>query len=296
MNYEKIRLKPNQFLSLTSLTVEEFDELLSIFFEVWEKFITKRRFNGKVRQRRYAPRGESALPTLEDKLFFILVYLKMNPIQEYHAACFDLSRDMCNKYIHILSPLLDESLAQYRANRNAETMQYQLLEGDTCLLDATERPIERPKVEQEAHYSGKKKAHTVKNLLLCSLAGFVLFVSTTVEGKQHDKKIADTQLHFSKAVNIEADLGFQGLKLEKATINLPHKKPKNGELTKIQKKENKLHASKRVAVEHIIGKIKIMRIVKEINRNKKQGYRDVVFNIAVSLYNFKHKKRNTICL
>jgi hypothetical protein len=296
MNYEKIRLKPNQFLSLTSLNVEEFDELLLIFSEVWEKFITKRRFNGKVRQRKYAPHSEPLLPTLESKLFFILVYLKMNPIQEYHAACFDMSRDMCNKFIYLLTPMLDASLSQYKASRNADAMQAQLAEGDTCLLDATERPIERPKSEQKEHYSGKKKTHTVKNLLLCSLAGFVLFVSTTVEGKQHDKKIADNQLQFSKAVSIEADLGFQGFESENATVNLPHKKPRNGELTKIQKRENKLQASKRVTVEHIIGKIKVMRIVKEINRNKKQGYRDVVFNIAAALYNFKHIKRKTIFL
>ncbi|MBK9713852.1 MAG: hypothetical protein IPO81_21515 [Kouleothrix sp.] len=59
--------------------------------------------------------------------------------------------------------------------------------------DGTERPITRPKDpdEQSAWYSGKKKRHTVKNVLLGAATGTVPFLSDTYEGGRHDKPIAD---------------------------------------------------------------------------------------------------------
>lgn len=296
MNYTKIRLNEKQFLSLTSLSVSEFDELLPIFGAEWTAFISKKKLNGKPRLRRYAPRKADSLLSDAEKLFFILTYMKHNNVQEMQAAAFDLTQDMCNKWIHILSPLLHKSLKMYRASRNASSLQSILQEQETYIIDATERPIERPKADQEAYYSGKKKAHTVKNLLLCSLLGFVLFIGNTVEGKIHDKKIADEQLSFDKNIVCMADLGFQGLQKENMQISLPHKKPKNGELSKIHKKENTLHARQRVGVENCIGGVKILRIVKDKNRNKKLHYQDTAMDIAVALYNFRHLKRSIIAL
>ena len=59
--------------------------------------------------------------------------------------------------------------------------------------DGTEREIPRPSDPelQKEYYSGKKKRHTVKNAVITCLAGFILFASLTVEGKMHDKRIAD---------------------------------------------------------------------------------------------------------
>jgi hypothetical protein len=42
------------------------------------------------------------------------------------------------------------------------------------------------------HYSGKKKAHADKNILLVNEStGKVLYLSATVAGRTHDKKAAD---------------------------------------------------------------------------------------------------------
>lgn len=106
---------------------------------------------------------------------------------------FGLSQYMCNKWIHILTPLVKKSLEEYGASRNQAALQKQLEEHHTYLIDATERPIEHPIHDQESYYSGKKKAHTIKNLLLARLCGYILFIGTTVEGKKHDKRIADEQ-------------------------------------------------------------------------------------------------------
>jgi len=58
------------------------------------------------------------------------------------------------------------------------------------LHDGTERPINRPLNNeiQKIFYSGKQKQHTVKNLLLTGINGYVHFLSNTCEGKKNDKK------------------------------------------------------------------------------------------------------------
>lgn len=99
-------------------------------------------------------------------------------------------------------------------------------------------------------------------------------------------------LEFNTSINLYADLGFYGWKPANINLILPYKKPKNTKeekriLTIEQKEFNKLHANKRVKVEHSIGNAKILRIVKEINRNYKLGFRATIMRIACALFNFK---------
>ena len=65
-------------------------------------------------------------------------------------------------------------------------------ESQTFLHDGTERPIQRPKDEeqQKEFYSGKK-GHTLKNTVLSNQNCKVIYLTETVEGKKHDKKLAD---------------------------------------------------------------------------------------------------------
>ena len=51
------------------------------------------------------------LPTLADKLLFILTYLKQNPIQEVQGQLFGMSQSNANKWIHVLHPVLNQALA-----------------------------------------------------------------------------------------------------------------------------------------------------------------------------------------
>ena len=82
------------------------------------------------------------------------------------------------------------------------------------IIDGVERAIRRPKdnIEQKAKYSGKKKRHTVKNNVLTDKrTGKIKGLSATVEGKIHDKKLADEQaIEFPKGSSLWKDTGFQG--------------------------------------------------------------------------------------
>ncbi|MFN3742422.1 MAG: transposase family protein [Anaerolineales bacterium] len=82
------------------------------------------------------------------------------------------------------------------------------------LMDGTERRRQRPKEgrKQSEHYSGKKKAHTDKNILLVnSHTKKVVYLSPTESGKKHDKKIADESgIVYPTGATLGKDSGFQG--------------------------------------------------------------------------------------
>jgi hypothetical protein len=82
------------------------------------------------------------------------------------------------------------------------------------LIDGTERRRQRPKDarKQEEHYSGKKKTHTDKNILLANAhSRKVVYLSPTEMGKKHDKKIADEHaIQYPAGATLGKDTGFQG--------------------------------------------------------------------------------------
>jgi hypothetical protein len=291
MNYFKIREKNKQFLALTSLNVSEFDEILPRFELHWEEFIKRYKLDGSPRYRAYTPKDKEGLRSVGEKLFFITYFMKNNPLQEALAASFDLDQGMANKWIHVLTPILKKALKDYDAARNLKQFNPKLVEDNTYIGDATEREIQRPKYNQEEFYSGKQKCHTIKNMIVVSLTGFVLFLSSTVSGKVHDKRLADEQFGADKGIELLADLAYQGYNSPHIKVSIPIKKPQNQELTKIQKKLNQSHARRRVLVEHVNASIKRLRIVKDKNRNTKEGFRDLIMDLAVSFHNYRVTKR-----
>lgn len=145
--------------------------------------------------------------------------------------------------------------------------------------------------EAETFYSGKKKANTMKNALIVSTLGLIMWLGETYVGKVHDKPIAES-LKFMISITMLADLGFKGWNPENVKLILPHKKPRNNkiekrELTKDQKDFNRELSKKRVKVENILAHIKILRIVKDKNRNYRIGFRENLMKTACGLHNYR---------
>lgn len=298
MNYQKIRKNPKQFLSITSLEVKKFDELLPLFSAAWEDFIHHFTLDGLPRVRPYVANENEFLPCIEQKLFFILAYKKNGILQEFFAGSFDTTQAICNKWVHILSPILAIALRQYCPEREIEKVD--LNEESIYLVDATERAVQRDTYHQEDYYSGKKKKHTIKNMAICTVCGTLLFLSPTVLGKIHDKTLMENYEIKAKNTIFYADLAFLGWNpSENVIVILPHKKPKNTKtekkyLSQEQKDFNKQHARIRVKIENVFAHIKTMRILKDTIRNYKQGFKDLVMLTASALYNFRngHKVKN----
>jgi hypothetical protein len=147
---------------LTGFTVDDFEYLLSAFKCEWEEYYSHYTLKGTVRQRISYNRKSSILPLASDKLFFILSYLKNNPLQKYHGATFGMTQPQCNNWVHLLSDILVKTLKKLGElpDRNSQRILYMLQSYENVLLDDTERPIQRPQAEdrQKSCYSGKKNS------------------------------------------------------------------------------------------------------------------------------------------
>lgn len=143
---------------------------------------------------------------------------------------------------------------------------------------------------QRAQYSGKSKDHTHKNMVDCTENQYVVYLSPTFLGSVHDKKIADeTASVYPEGTRIRQDSGFQGYEPEGTLIEMPFKKPKNGELTVLQKWYNTYVGQRRVVVEHAIRGIKRFRIIQHACRLKGYWVRDRITNICTAIHNLRVK-------
>lgn len=111
-------------------------------------------------------------------------------------------------------------------------------------------------------------------------------------GKKPDKKILDEEeISFPPNSTIYQDSGFQGYEPEGTIIYQPKKKPRGGELGAGEKALNSIISSTRVVVEPVISGIKRCHIVKDVFRNTKEQFGDIVIEIACGLHNFRTKCR-----
>jgi hypothetical protein len=299
-NTKLSQTKHRFLLSLTSLTAKEFFELLSHFDLLWQRYHAQYDLQGSPRRiEKSAEHDSMSLKGSSLKLLFVLIYLKNNPLQSYHGLAFNMSQGKVSQWLKVLLPLLEEALdrAGQLSGRTPGHL-YQsllLLSGQVLFMDATERAVPRAidHERQKLEYSGKKGCHTNKNLLVTTEQGQVIYLSPTMEGSLHDKALADKlELEFGPEQRLLLDLGFLGYKPKDTQVFLPEKKPRNGQLSDHQKAYNRLLASIRVSVEHVIAGVKRARIVKDKIRLKRNQIRDLVMSIACGLHNLRIAYRN----
>jgi hypothetical protein len=128
----------------------------------------------------------------------------------------------------------------------------------------------------------------VKNNLIASHDKKILYLSETYAGSVHDKSIVnDEKWEFPDGTIVYQDSGFQGFNPSNVITKQPMKKPKGKDLTEEQKAENKKISAIRIRIEHIIGSVKIFRIVKDTIRNWSYGFKDRIMEMCCALHNFK---------
>ena len=191
-----------KFLALTGLTLPEFQQLLTAFARCYERlYVPDQTVAGQPRQRFAGGGRRGVLHAPEQKLLFLLVYLKTYPLQTVLGELFGLSQAGVNDWLHRSLPLLQEALDELGALPGRGPSPFarsQVAAGEDArlIVDGTERRRQRPKnpEKQAAHYSGTKKAHSDKNVAITNARSKrVAFLSETYVGKTHDKKIADAE-------------------------------------------------------------------------------------------------------
>lgn len=148
------------------------------------------------------------------------------------------------------------------------------------------RPVDEE--QQKKLYSGKKKCHTRKNLIVIQRSKRIEYLSATVDGTVHDKKLADQcGLEYPDESSLLDDSGFQGYAPENVEVLRPFKKKKGQDLTHYQKAWNRIISGVRVGVEHVICSVKRCRVVQDTIRLGLSGVEDLVMEICCGLHNFR---------
>ena len=219
LTYTELQKRPQKLLALTGLARREFDELLPVFSKVLAEAQASSHPKPKKRQR--APGGgrKASLGSGEDKLLFILVYTKTYPLQVVQGEMFGMSQPSANEWIHALLPVLRESLDRLgvlpeRDGAQAARAARRRGEPADLIVDGVERRRQRPKdpTEQVIHYSGKKKTHSDKNVIVVNTGSQrVSFLSPTLPGAAHDEALADyAHIQYPKTATLRSDSGFIG--------------------------------------------------------------------------------------
>ena len=113
LRFADVQSRPTEFLDFTSLTTYEFHQLVSSFEAAFQAHMATWRLDGKPRTaRQFAVYQNCPLPTPEDRLFFLLTYLKTYSLQVVQGRLFGMRQSKANQWIHVLLPVL---LAALRA-------------------------------------------------------------------------------------------------------------------------------------------------------------------------------------
>jgi len=216
--YATLKKNPRKLLALTGLTKAEFEEVLPAFQEA----LAERFPEPKPKKRQRAPGGgrKPKLSSAEDKLLFILVYTKTYPVQVVQGEMFGMSQPTTSQWIDKLLPVLADALDRlgYLPEREgpfvAVTERRSRGEVADLTIDGVERRRNRPKdpAKQRVFYSGKKKGHYDKNVIVTDTRSCrVGYLSPTLPGSVHDKAIADhAGVLYPVYVTLRSDLGFEG--------------------------------------------------------------------------------------
>ncbi len=107
VRFTDVQSRPMEFLDFTSVTLDEFQQLVPPFEAAFHAHMASWRLDGKPRTaRRFAVYQNCPLPTPEDRLFFILVYLKTYALQVVQGRLFGMGQSKANQWIHVLLPAL----------------------------------------------------------------------------------------------------------------------------------------------------------------------------------------------
>lgn len=282
--YEKLKKKPRIFRQLTGLSIDQFDKLLAQVGEAWNAHHAKQQQSRK-RQRRPGA-GRKPKLALAERLLLTLIYYRTYITQEFLGFLFGVDKGTACRIIRQMSLLFAGifRIPERKVRINEDEM-------SDIFVDATERPINRPKKKQRRSFSGKKKRHTRKAQIIVTRKKTaeaeegkpkpkqklrIAVISESTEGKTHDKKLFDqSRTWIPPELTGYGDTAYQGTNLK-----IPKKKPKNGKLTKEEKRENHKLSKKRIVVEHGIGKMKIWRIAGDRYRNPLRRHTLILKNVA----------------
>jgi hypothetical protein len=146
VRFTDVQSRPTEFLDFTSLTLEEFQALVPPFEAAFQAHMAVWRLDGQPRTaRQFTVYQTCPLPTPEDRLFFLLTYLKTYALQVIQGRLFGMSQSKANQWIHVLLPAL---LAALRTLGDAPTRSFTALAQRLGVSEAAAATVVVPLVEE----------------------------------------------------------------------------------------------------------------------------------------------------
>lgn len=146
IQFADVQSRPTEFLDFTSLTLDEFQQLVPPFEAAFQAHMAAWRLDGKPRTaRRFSVYQNCPLPTPEDRLFFLLTYLKTYSLQVVQGRLFGLGQSKANQWIHVLLPAL---LAALRTLGDAPARSLTTLAQRLGVTEADAATVVTPRAEE----------------------------------------------------------------------------------------------------------------------------------------------------
>jgi Helix-turn-helix of DDE superfamily endonuclease len=163
LRFTALQSRPMEFLDFTSLTLDEFQQLVPPFEAAFHARLAVWRMDGKPRTaRRFTVYKNCPLPTPEDRLLFILTYLKTYALQVVQGRLFGMVQGKANQWIHVLLPVL---LAALRALGDAPARSLSALAQRLGVSAADAATVVTPLEEEPAHGGTDPAAEAASPLL-----------------------------------------------------------------------------------------------------------------------------------
>ena len=167
VQFSDVQARPIEFLDLTSVTLEEFQQLVPPFEAAFQAHMAMWRLDGKPRAaRRFSVYQNSPLPMPEDRLLFILTYVKTYALQVVQGRLFGMRQSKANQWIHVLLPAL---LAALRTLGDAPTRSLAALAQRLGVTKAAAATVVAPLGEEQTSVASGSVAAPASPLL-CEFA------------------------------------------------------------------------------------------------------------------------------
>jgi hypothetical protein len=306
------------------MNLHQFQTLLPQFEQAAEK-LERRRKKRVIRTGHKRLRGIGGgaqfANSLPDRLLILLFYYRLYLTQEFLTLLFLAEhKSVICRSIQLMRPVFESvlpvpeqarrrilSLAdkeqKRRKKRTGSVEEFQKAYPElSFIIDGVEQQKRKPKVpaKRKSDYSGKKKRHTLKQLVIGTPCGIVVDQSPSVGGRPHDFKVFKDD-HAARSVceefkdyrvTLYGDSGFDGMSAMglPVEVRLNEKGRRNHPLTREQKKLNRLRSSTRIKIEHTFSRRKKYAIAADIYRNRDEDY-DQTMNVVSGLVNLRAYER-----
>lgn len=281
--WEYIKKHPQEVKRLLGISYEQLDQLIEQGKMLHQ---IKQDKNEKQKKRIIkAGGGKPAKLSIEEQIILTIIYLRHHLTFQVLGLLFQVSESTAHNLFNYWQSLLREGLPaslleQVKKSQENEVEVRGQLQQYELIVDSEEQDRERPSdyETQKKYYSGKQKNHTFKNqFIVLPLGKDIVDVVVGRPGPVSDINLCRERLKlFHPQQRLTGDKAYIG----EQQITTPDKKPKNGELTVLQKEQNKIISSQRIFVEHLIRVVKIFKASQERFRLRKDKYASVLLTIC----------------